>query len=255
MTLSLDLLPELAAVFLLVFARLGTMVMLLPGYGEQFFPRRLRLSLALVLTLVMLPLVRETFGALPRDVPGLLFLLGTEVLIGLFVGASIRFVTATLATAGTVVAQQIGLGFVTQIDPTQGGQSVLVANFLTLLGVTVVFAFDLHHLAIGAIHDSYRTVAPGFQAPVGDFARMALTLFAASFALAIQMAAPFLVAGVVFQIALGVLSRLMPQLQILFLAMPLQILAGFLLLGALLGTIMSWYGVHVAEALTRFGGR
>lgn len=252
MTVTLDFLPELAAYFVLTFARLGAMVMLMPGYGERFFPARLRLGLALSLALLIMPLVRETFGALPREVPQLLFLIGSEVLIGIFIGLSIRFVTGTLATAGTVIAQQIGLGFVTQVDPTQGGQSILLANFLTLLGVVTVFTLDLHHLAISAIHDSYRLIRPGFEAPMGDFARTALTIFAGSFALAIQISAPFLVAGIVFQVALGVLSRLMPQLQILFIAMPVQLLAGFALLGALLATILGWYGNAVADAIGRF---
>jgi len=255
MSVTLDLLPELATVFMLVFARLGTLVMLLPGFGEQVFPRRIRLGIALGLTLVMLPLIRPAFGTIPREVPQLVLLLGSEVLVGLFMGLAIRFVSGTLATAGTIIAQQIGLGFVTQIDPTQGGQSVLLANFLTLLGVATVFALELHHVAISAIHDSYRVLGPGLSAPIGDYAQVAIRIFAGSFALAIQIAAPFIVIGLVFQVALGVLSRLMPQLQILFVAMPVQLVAGFLLLGALMGTILTWYGVHVAEAFGQFRTR
>jgi flagellar biosynthetic protein FliR len=252
MTVSLALLPELAASFILIFARLGTLVMLLPGMGEQFFPARLRLTFALALTLVMTPLLQPVLGTLPRDIGPLLLLLGAEVLTGLFIGLCIRFVSGTLATAGTLIAQQIGLGFVTQIDPTQGGQSVLLANFMVLFGLVVIFTLDLHHIAIAAIHDSYRMFQPGATLPMGDFAQAALMIFAGSFALAVQISAPFLVFGLVFQLALGVLSRLMPQLQILFLAVPLQVLIGFALLGALLATIASWYGTHVAEVIGRF---
>jgi flagellar biosynthesis protein FliR len=252
MTLSLALLPELAGLFVLVFARIGSMTMLMPGFGEQFFSRRMRLTLALMLTLAMLPLVRASFGTLPREVPGLIMLLVSEIVIGLFIGAAIRLVVGTLATAGTVIAQQIGLGFVTQIDPTQGAQSVILANLMVLLGVLMVFALDLHLLAIAAMHNSYALFRPGFEAPVGDFARAALMVFAGSFVLAMQIAAPFLVAGIVFQVAMGVLSRLMPQLQILFLALPAQLLAGFALLMVLLGTAMTWYGTHVETAIGRF---
>ena len=75
---------------------------------------------------------------------------------------TVRFVAAAMATAGTIIAQQIGFGFVTQVDPTQGGQSLLLANFMTLLGVAIVFAMDLHHLAIGAVYDlSKRTALYG----------------------------------------------------------------------------------------------
>jgi flagellar biosynthetic protein FliR len=257
MSFSLDLLPALAATFILVFARVGTLVMLMPGFGERTFPARLRLSLALILAALMSPLVRDAFpSVLPlNDVPALLLLLGGEVLTGLFIGMSVRLVTGTMASAGTFIAQQAGLGFVTQVDPTQGSQSVLVANFLTVFGITLVFAMDLHHLAIAAMHDSYRLIPPGGAPMVDDALRMALMIFAGSFALAVQISAPFLVIGIVFQVALGVLSRLMPQLQILFLAMPIQIAAAFLLLAALMGTIANWYGSHVAEVLGRFIAR
>jgi flagellar biosynthetic protein FliR len=255
MTLSLALLPELAGLFVLVFARIGTLVMLMPGYGEQFFSRRFRLALAVMLALAFFPLVRGYFPALPRDIPGLLVLLGSEIAIGLFIGGSIRLVTGTLTTAGTIIAQQIGLGFVTQVDPTQGAQSVILANFLAMLGVAIVFALDLHLVAIAAMHETYGTFRPGAAWPLGDFARAALMTFAGSFVLAMQIAAPFLVAGIVFQIAMGVLSRLMPQLQILFLAMPVQLLVGFALLSALLATSMAWYGSHVETAIGRFIAR
>jgi flagellar biosynthesis protein FliR len=256
MTLSLDLLPALAATFILVFARVGTLVMLMPGFGERTFPARLRLTLALVLAALMMPLVRDAFPALPlNDVPALLLILAGEVITGLFIGMSVRLVTGTMASAGTFIAQQAGLGFVTQVDPTQGSQSVLVANFMTVFGITIVFAMDLHHLAIAAMHDSYRLLPPGGAPMVEDALRMALMILAGSFALAVQIAAPFLVIGIVFQVALGVLSRLMPQLQILFLAMPIQIAAAFLLLAALMGTIATWYGTHVAEVLGRFIAR
>ncbi len=252
MTLTAPLLPEFAAAFMLTFARVGAMVMLMPGFGERMIPTRQRLALALMLTLMLAGLVAPQIGPIPPDVPSMLMLLVHEVVVGLFIGLTARLVAAAMATAGTVIAQQLGFGFATQVDPTQGSQSLLLANFMTLFGIMLIFAMDLHHLVIGAIHDSYRVFRPGAPVPVGDFARAGVEVFAQSFTLAVKIAAPFIVLGLVFQIAMGVLGRLMPQLQIFFLAMPIQIIAGFLLLAALLSTIAGWYGAHVAEAINRF---
>jgi flagellar biosynthesis protein FliR len=140
------------------------------------------------------------------------------------------------------VAQQMGLGFVTAVDPTQGQQNVIVGNFLTILGITLVFATDLHYLVIGALNDSYRLFAPGEVPIVGDMASLVTRTAASAFKVGIQLSAPFLVFGLLFNLGLGVLSRLMPQMQVFFIGLPLSILLGFLILlvvvGAMMGTFL-----------------
>jgi len=146
-----------------------------------------------------------------------------------------------LQVAGSVIAQQMGLGFVTSIDPTQGQQGVLIGNFLTILGVTLLFATDSHHLVIAALNDSYAIFAPGETMASGDVAALATRAFAAAFRIGLQLAAPFLVFGLVFNIGLGVLARLMPQMQVFFVGVPLSIFAGFLIFALVLAAMMGSY--------------
>jgi flagellar biosynthetic protein FliR len=250
--LPLDFLPDLIMAFLLIFARLGTIFMALPGFGELFLSPRMRLSLALAVSLIMLPALKSQFGPVPPNLPDLFLLLAHEILFGAFIGLIIRFIRASLQSAGAVIAQQVGVGFVTQIDPTQGGQGLVIGNFLAMIGVTLVFASDMHHLAFAAIHDSYALFPPASAIDFGDFSASALKVFSSSFALAIQISAPFLVAGLVFQASIGVLARLMPQLPIFFVTLPIQILAGFLLLAILMTTISAWYVGQLGEAFHLF---
>lgn len=252
MTLPLDFLPALMMAFLLIFARVGAIFMALPGFGEMFISPRIRLTIALAVTFVMFPLLKNQFGAVPPNLADLFLLLGHEILFGVFIGLIIRFVRSALQTAGSVIAQQVGVGFVTQVDPTQGGQGLVVGNLLTMFGILLVFATDTHHLALAAIHDSYKLFPPNAPVDFGDFSVSALKVFTGAFALAIQISAPFLVAGLVFQVSVGVLSRLMPALPIFFVALPLQIMAGFLLLATLFATIATWYISHVGEAFHLF---
>jgi flagellar biosynthetic protein FliR len=252
MTLPLDFLPALVMAFLLIFARTGAIFMALPGFGEMFISPRIRLSIALAVTLVMFPLLKNQFGPVPPNVPALLLLLAHEILFGAFIGLIIRFVRSALQTAGAVIAQQVGVGFVTQVDPTQGGQGLILGNFMAMFGVVLVFATDMHHLALAAIHDSYTLFPPTAVIDFGDFSASALKVFTSAFALAIQISAPFLVAGLVFQASIGVLSRLMPALPIFFIALPLQIMAGFLLLAVLLATMATWYTGHLDETFRLF---
>jgi len=236
--IDISLLPLLAAAFMLVFARIGAMVMLLPGLGETNIPVRIKLAIALLLTLIILPLHRADYHIDMGSMAALLVLMVYEILIGVVLGATARVTLAALQVSGAVIAQQLGLGFVTSVDPTQGQQGVLIGNFLTLLGITMLFATDSHHLVIAALNDSYSIFSPGEVMASGDVAALATRAFTAAFRLGMQLSAPFLVFGLVFNIGLGVLARLMPQMQVYFVGVPLSIMAGFLIFGIVLAAMM-----------------
>ena len=246
MRVDISLLPVLAATFMLVFARVGAMVMLLPGLGESNIPVRIKLAIALLLTLIMLPLHRDAYHVDMGSLTPLLVLMLREIVIGIVLGATARVTLSALQVAGAVIAQQMGLGFATSVDPTtQGQQGVLIGNFLTLLGVTLLFATDSHHLVIAALSDSYSIFSPGETMSSGDIAALATRAFAAAFKIGLELSAPFLVFGLVFNIGLGVLARLMPQMQVYFVGVPLAILAGFLIfalvISALMGTFLDYF--------------
>ncbi len=251
MNIDVTVLPSLAAAFMLVFARIGTMVMLLPGLGEMTVPVRVRLTIALVLAAIFLPLHRDAYTLDLRQFGPVLQLLGQELLVGVVLGLTARLTVSALQVAGAVVAQQMGLGFVTAADPTQGQQNVIVGNFLTILGVTLVFATDLHYLVIAALNDSYRLFAPGATFLTGDIAALFTGTVAGAFKVGIQLSAPFLVFGLLFNLGLGILSRLMPQMQVFFVGLPLSILLGFLILilviSAMMGTFLEFLGGVLRE--------
>ena len=241
MRIDISLLPALAATFMLVFARIGAMVMLLPGLGEANIPVRIKLAIAILLTLVILPLHRAAYNIDMQSITALLVLMMHEIVIGIVLGATARVTLSALQVAGSVIAQQLGLGFVTTVDPTQGQQGLLIGNFLTILGLTLLFATDSHHLVIAALNDSYSIFAPGEAMVSGDVASLATRAFTAAFKIGIQLSAPFLVFGIVFNIGLGVLARLMPQMQVYFVGVPLSILFGFLILALVLVTMMGTF--------------
>ena len=232
MRIDISLLPALAATFMLVFARVGAMVMLLPGFGESNIPVRVKLSIALLLTLILLPLHRSAYHVDMGSMASLTVLMLHEIVIGIVLGATARVTLSALQVAGSVIAQQLGLGFVTAVDPTQGQQGLLIGNFLTILGVTLLFATDTHHLVIAALNESYRIFSPGELMTTGDVAALATRAFAEAFKIGLQLSAPFLVFGLVFNIGLGVLARLMPQMQVYFVGVPLSIMVGFLIFAA-----------------------
>jgi flagellar biosynthesis protein FliR len=239
--IDVSFLPALGAAFLLVFARTGTMMMLLPGLGEQNVSARLRLTMALVLAAVLLPLHRNAYHIDPSALGPALVMLVEEIIIGAMLGLTARLTISALEVAGSVIAQQLGLGFVTAVDPTQGEQGVIIGNFLTMLGITLFFATDMHYLVIAALNDSYTLFEPGQVPATGDAAALITRTVAGAFRIGIQLSAPFLAFGLLFNIGLGVLSRLMPQMQVFFVALPLSIMVGLLLLLLVLGAMMGFF--------------
>lgn len=250
--MTITLAPQLAYLFMIVFARIGTMMMLMPAFGEKSIPVRVRLTIALAVTLIMVPLVRSKVGPVPESLNALGLMFFWEMGVGFALGSCARLVVSTLHTAGTTIAFQAGLGFATAFDATQGSQGALIGNFLSLVGLTLIFVLDMHHVILGGIYDSYTLFTPGARFPVGDFSQLALETVSESFKVAMQLAAPFIVFGLVFYVGLGVLARLMPQLQVFFVAMPINIMIGFLLLMVLLAAIMNWYMDYFGRTMEKF---
>jgi len=240
-SIDVSFLPALGAAYLLVFARTGTMVMLLPGLGEQNISARMRLTIALILAAVLLPIHRSAYHIDPSALGPAIVMLMEEIMIGAVLGLTARLTISALEVAGSVIAQQLGLGFVTAIDPTQGEQGVLVGNFLTMLAITLFFATDMHHLVIAALNDSYSLFEPGEVPATGDVAALMTKTVSGAFRIGIQLSAPFLVFGLLFNLGLGVLSRLMPQMQVFFVALPLSIIIGLLFLLLVIGSMMGLF--------------
>lgn len=249
-------LPDLSAgiiVYMLVFARVGAMVMLLPNIGDNGIPARVRLILALAISFALTPTVAGSYPqTAPASVMALSLLVAQETTIGILVGAMARIVMSALQVAGFLIATQTGLAYAQTFDPTQGEQGAVMGNFLSLLGTLMIFLTNLHHLAIGAIAGSYRMMPPGERLPTGDMAQLTINLVSASFALGFQLAAPFLVFGFAVYAGLGLLARLMPQLQIFFVAVPINIVCGFLIFMAMLGAMMTIFLNYYATQMAVF---
>ncbi|MBI3675938.1 MAG: flagellar type III secretion system protein FliR [Proteobacteria bacterium] len=240
-------------VFLLIFARAGAMIMLLPAIGDMGVPARVRLALALAVSFALLPALAHAYpAAAPSSPMALTVMIAKETTIGVLVGGMARIIMSALNVAGYLIATQTGLAYAQTLDPTQGQQGAIIGTFFSMLGVVMIFATDLHHLAINAIQGSYTLIPPDSELPTGDMAELAIRLVSGSFALGLQLAAPFLVFGFAVNAAIGLLARLMPQLQVFFIAMPINILAGFFLMLLLVGSMMTMFLTYYTEQMGSF---
>lgn len=208
---------------LLVFARVGAAIAVLPGFSSTYVPVRVRLLLALAISVLILPALADTLPPLPDRPDALLVLLLGETLIGLFLGTVPRLLFSALQVAGTFIAFLGGFANALTQDPIADQQSSTISGFFSTLGLVLVLATDLHHLMLQAIVDSYGLFVPGAAVPSGDLAMVVARSAADGFALGVQLAAPFVVIALVYNVGLGLLGRLMPQLQVFFIAQSAQV--------------------------------
>ena len=240
--------------FFLVFARLGSAIMLLPGFGEAYVPPRVRLIFALTVSFALMPMIADRLPAMPAGLDRFIGLLLLEVGIGVFFGMISRLILLGTQTAGSVISLQIGIASALVSDPTTQQQAAITGNFLLALTVVLIFATGLDHMTLKGLVGTYAIFPPGEVPPMGDVADHAARIVADSFAVAIAMTAPFLVYGIVFAVALGLLARLMPTLQVFFIAMPMQILAGFALMAVALTGMMLYFLSSYEERMSVFLG-
>lgn len=242
-----EALPAGVFAVMLVFARVGGVMMLVPGFGDVVVPQRLRLILALYLSVLLASVL--TLPPIPAAAGDFVGLVGGELLTGVFLGMMVRIMVSALDAAGVIISLQMGLAIAQMYDPGAAQQSVLTSVFVSMMGVLLMFLTDTHHLLLRGIANSYGLFVPGALLPVGDLADSMAHMTGASFRLGLELSAPFVIMGILFNVALGLISRLMPQLQLFMVVMPLQIIGGLAILGGTLLAVMTWFLDDFTRAL------
>lgn len=215
--------------------------MVLPGIGDGYVNPRIRLMIAVGLTVVVAPVVSPSLPPMPESGAELGILTVWESLYGLFIGLIARFIIAAIDIAGMVISFAMSFANAFIFNPAMEAQGSLVGNFLGLMAIVVIYLGDFHHLMIIAIVDSYSLFEPGSPPPIGDMADMLSWQLADAFNLGLRISAPFVIVSLIFYLGLGLLARLMPQVQIFFVAMPMNILLGLVIMVLTLSSAMLFW--------------
>jgi flagellar biosynthetic protein FliR len=240
-------LPLQVSAFLILFARVGAVLMLLPMFSDESVPSRIRLLIAFALSLGLWGLLSATVLPAARHENALTGTLLIELGVGLGLGTIVRLMFHAAGMAASIASTQIGLSSALIFDPALGGQTPVLAKLVVLVATIVCFSLGLHHLWIGALMRSYDLFPVGIVPNLGDFAALAVATVGKSMSLAVSMAAPLLVYGIVFNVALGLSARLAPTIQVFFIAQPLNILLGIALFGVVLGVMISAFAAAMSD--------
>jgi flagellar biosynthetic protein FliR len=240
-------LPVQVTAFLLLFARVGAVLMLLPLFSEDSVPGRVRLLIAFGLSLGLWGLLSTHVLPAVRGPDSLIVTLLIELGVGLGLGMIVRLMFHAMGMAASIASTQVGLSSALIFDPSLGGQAPVLAKLVVLAATLVCLGLGLHHVWVGAIVRSYDLFPVGAVLSAGDFAALAVRTIGKSTALAVSLAAPLLVYGIVFNVALGLSARLAPTIQVFFIAQPANILLGLALFGFVVGTMISTFAMAMGE--------
>ncbi len=238
--------------FFILFARIGTVFLLMPGIGSGYVSPNIRLVIALALCFVVTPFLKGKLPDMPSSEIDLILLLLSEVIIGVFIGLAARILISALQTSGTLISLFASLANAMIRDPIAEQQSSLIATFLSLLGMVLIIITDLHHLMIRGAIESYSLFQVGEPLILGDFSEMLARRVSDSFELGVQLAAPFMLVAIVYYIGLGILGRLMPILPVFIVAMPAQIIGQIGFLAITLSALMMYFISRFEESIIVF---
>lgn len=228
----IDAAPQTVIAVFLIFCRIGGALMIMPGFSSSYVPARVRLSIALVVTLALAPMIlpamEQRLGT--GSTATVLSLIFSELATGFVIGFVGRVFFSALSFIATAATQAIGLSPMPGTIVEDSEQPPPIAALLTITATTMIFSMNLHWEVIRGLLDSYGAMPPG----QGIGARIALVdvtdQLTDAFLLALRIGSPFLIYSLIFNFALGITNKLAPQIPVFFIAVPFATAGGLLLL-------------------------
>lgn len=229
MTVTSPLIPQSIAVFLLMMTRIGTMMMFMPGFGGRSVPTPTKVVLSGVLALLLVPFTQigeETFTAAGVFATAV----ARELLIGLVMGIGIAVVFGAIEMASSLIGLQVGLNLQPVFNPSLGAQQLPVNTFYMVIAALIFFGANGHHLILLAMQRSFQTVPVGTAGLAEHAGVTIIGLTSAMFVDALRIALPVAGTLLVVDACLGVLNRMVPQMHVFFVGLPIKIFVGFAVL-------------------------
>ncbi|MDD2897284.1 MAG: flagellar biosynthetic protein FliR [Desulfuromonadaceae bacterium] len=223
--------PREVIFFMLVLSRVAGIFAALPVFGGRRLPLRIKAVTVLMITLVCFPTLSVTLPELPTDAFSLALLAFSEVMVGLTLAFITQIIFAAVEFSGQIIGMQMGLTISSILDPSQGTQTQIMSVVQTLFATLLFLSLNIHHLFIRAIMDSFKVIPLGGWHLNGELIHFLVMRTADIFIIGIRLAAPVMVALLLTTVALGIMARAFPQMNIFMISMPLNIGLGLTIMG------------------------
>ncbi|MFA7403601.1 MAG: flagellar biosynthetic protein FliR [Pelobacteraceae bacterium] len=223
--------PREVIFFMLVLSRVAGIFAALPVFGGRTLPLRIKVITILMITLVCFPALSVQMPQVPSDAFTLALLAFSEIMIGLTLAFITQIIFAAVEFSGQIIGMQMGLTISSIIDPSRGTQTQIMSVIQTLFATLIFLSLNIHHIFIRAIMDSFRVIPLGGWHLSGELLNFLVMRTADIFIIGIRLAGPVMVALLLTTVALGIMARAFPQMNIFMISLPLNIGLGLIVLG------------------------
>lgn len=232
----------------LIFVRVSSLIMTAPYFNSAAFPRRVKLFMALVITFILSFVIPQESVTEPLqpELPFIITAVVLELLVGVAMGLVGQLIFAGIQMAGRLISLKITLSFAEMVDTMTQQKTDVVGNLFSMLAVLIFLSMDGDKIFINGLAKSFELI-PLNQADLKQAGPFMLEVANYLFVIAVQIAAPFLVVLFILDLSLAIFARIMPQANILFIAIPIKLLLGF--------TLLSWMLPYIPDAFGKMFNR
>jgi len=241
--MQFNITPEKILVFWLVFARLSGLMMSAPILSSSSVPIQIKLAASLFFSLIIFPLINYNTQALSLSTHWILYTLtiGKEIIIGLSLGYIIKFLFTGIQLAGQIIDFQMGFGMARVIDPQSGTQTLLTSQFGNILAMMIFLGINAHYALLKAVVESFTLIPLYVSSLHPQFFHSIVTLAGNIFTISLKAGAPIIIVLLLVQIAIGIMNRIIPQMNIFMVSLPLKIGIGLLTMGLVMPYFLHFF--------------
>lgn len=243
--------------FILIFARVISMLLSIPVLGAKNVPKGYKIGLGFFITLILIQVVNIDNNFIPADISVMVLGIGGEFMIGFIIGLLAKLIFTAVDIAGEIMGFQMGFSIVNVIDPQTSSQVPIVGTFQSILCAMIFLSINGHHYFIAALAESFNIIPPLRFGLSGDLLNGLVKFLGEIFVLAIKIGAPVMVALLITNVAMSIISKTMPQMNLMAVGFPITITVGLIIMsfslplfGYLVGKIFTDMQVNMVDILS-----
>ncbi|MBU2621893.1 MAG: flagellar biosynthetic protein FliR [Proteobacteria bacterium] len=232
-------------IFLFILIRVGVILYLLPFFNSRVIPVLTKAGLALIISMILFPVSGSQIGSFPDTLWGMSGLVMVELIIGVILGLFVQMFFEGVRMMGQLAGIETGFSIANVLDPQSGAQASILSNMAYLIAIILFLILNGHHILLNAIRESFAIIQPGSISLNKQVFNEIIKSSGGMFVIAVQISAPVIAAILFVQVAFGLITRLIPQMNIMVVAFPVQIITGLFFFGISLWVMLQFMEIYV----------
>lgn len=233
--------------FFLILLRVSVILFMFPFFNSRVIPPLIKSGLALIITIILFPVINSTGNELPGTPLGMGLMVTSELIIGMILGLLIQTVFEGIRMMGHVVGFQTGFAIVNIMDPQSGNQISILSNMAYFVAIVLFLVLNGHHIVLHAVKESFDIINVGALSLDKRILHEVIKAFGDMFVIALKIGAPAIVVLLFTKVAFGLVTKLIPQMNIMIVAMPVQIVIGLLFFGVCLNVLIGFMEIFLSD--------